>query len=122
MNARHARACFAVAVALLLASCGANLRQTMIGEPAPPEGTVDDVAVFSAREPSCPFDEIAIVSARKELFPLSGDELLSALKARAWELGAHAVVGLREIPAQSDEDGSSLTGTAIRFTDPDCRR
>jgi hypothetical protein len=110
-----------VLITAAVSACAPQMRTTMIGQPRAPDTAAADILVFSARVPECPFEEIALVSARQGKNPGTDmDDLLTALRQRAHELGGHAVLGLTERPPTKAE-GPSLSGTVIRFTG-DCRR
>lgn len=99
----------------LVAACAPRLRTTLIGEPSSPDPERPAILVYSARVPDCPFEEIALVSATTQMPLTAMDDLLATLKERAWQLGGHAVVGLREGP-RTKEEGPSLSATVVRFT------
>ncbi|MGH7480622.1 MAG: hypothetical protein ACRELV_00575 [Longimicrobiales bacterium] len=122
---RSARTLFALTLAVV--GCAPNVYQTMLGARADPAGRAGDVELWSEKVPECPFDEIAIITARQAEFGTGSDDVLEALRRRAWELGAHVVLGLEVLQGAGEfrEPGhvhGGYRGTAIRFSDPACRQ
>jgi hypothetical protein len=114
---------------LLLAACGPAISSAFFKQASPrPAGSV--VQLYSTRLPSCPYEEIGVVKGRRRAFA-SMQDVLSAMKERAREMGGDAIVGLgqgrtvtgatvvNDVASLDVSDG--LAGTVIRFTDPNCR-
>jgi hypothetical protein len=94
---------------------------TRIGTRYPPRDPEAEVQLFSVRTPECQYEEIALVSASVDFLPDRREAAVEALKRRVREAGGDAVVGLTEMRSTKNE-GPGVKGTAIRFTDPECRR
>jgi hypothetical protein len=81
------------------------------------------VAVFSTQAPECAYREIALLTAfGGDLNPHDLDAVLAALRKRAWEIGADAVIGLHVVHRGGEPPRSGYSGTAIRFVDDTCRQ
>lgn len=111
------RAMVVAACALLLSACGVQMRVTPLAAPYEPLHPGAPVAVSSVGVPSCLFEELEIVTIY-ETWDVHGPSLIRVMQSEARSVGGHAIVGLREI--YDDEGAMGLSGTVIRFTDPDC--
>lgn len=112
----------ALLAAGLLAACAPTVQVTPLGEAYAPRPGLEQVAVFSTQTPRCPYREIAIVTAYGSgLNPLDLDGVLAALRRRALEIGADALVGLHVVSGGGNPSRSGYSATAVRFEDPDCR-
>jgi hypothetical protein len=95
-----------LAAAMTLAACGARQGRTSYLE-AP---TASSVRLLGNVLPSCPFVELGTVTGR----------MAQDIKRAAFSMRAHAV--LMERVDENSSRGGPLSGVAIQFTDPNCRR
>ncbi len=114
---------------LLLTACGPAISSALFKQaaPLPPDS---EVRLYSTKAPSCPYEEIGVVKGRRRA-PASLQDVLTAMKRRAREMGGDGIVGLGQgrtvtgatvvgdVASLDVSDG--LAGTVIRFTDPSCR-
>lgn len=121
----------AALLSVVLASCSPAVRATSFVR-LPPQAPDHPIRIYRSMKPECPVEEIGLVSSRQRNKLISMDAVLEALRKRAREMGGDAVVDLAETnEAQGavatgrsvavDRD-PVLSGTVVRFTDPDCRR
>jgi hypothetical protein len=118
-------------VSLVVTGCAPSVQATRFSQ-LPPRPTDQEVLLYSTKIPECPYDEIGLVSGKPRTPWTSGDRVLAAVRARALELGGDAIVGLGQVrrvtggtavgESVSLDTTTDLTGTIVRFTDPDCRR
>jgi len=115
---------------LLLAACGPTISSAYFKQ-APPRPPEAEIQLYSTKAPTCPYEEIGLVRGRKTaLTTMQG--VLVALQKRAREMGGDAIIGLgagsavtgataitKDFATVDVNDG--MSGTVIRFTDPDCR-
>ncbi|HEU4885209.1 MAG TPA: hypothetical protein VFT45_23305 [Longimicrobium sp.] len=94
-----------VAAAVTLAACGPRPQRTGSLE-AP---TASMVRLYGNVMPQCPFVELGTVSGR----------MADDIKRAAFSMHAHAVI--MERVDENATRGGPLAGTAIQFTDPNCR-
>ena len=118
--------------ALVAAGCAAVAQSTRLAStPAEPRPATAPVAVFSSQQPKCAYDEVALVSVKPMTKLTSSEKLIDALRDRARKEGADALINVKlDTPvngASLNYAGSVdvertrvLTGTAIRFRDPNC--
>ena len=91
---------------------------TMLSDPAAPVGVDTEVVLSATKIPDCSYTELAIITAIEgELF-YGNDDTLEAMRVRAREIGANAVIGI-EYVANGGKRGY-YRGTAVRFADPAC--
>lgn len=105
-------------MAVVLYGCGLNMHTTQISRPYAPLPPSAPIAVMSVGIPQCPFEELQLVTVF-ETFDVYGDDMLYAMKDEARRVGGHALVGLREVYVDEDDD-RGLTATVVRFMEPDC--
>jgi hypothetical protein len=100
---------------------------TPVGSERTYPATPDNAAIplYTLTKLECPYDEIAALTAEALLDVFSDAKVLSALRAKAREIGAHAIVGY----TQSTRRGTDLegeirvrNGTAIRFRSGECMK
>jgi hypothetical protein len=111
---------FLVALALTLAACAPSVSTRVYGNHYSARADTAEVQLYSVGLPDCPFEEIALVSVHLKYRVWGSPEghAFTLIRARARELGGHAVVGLREVQAKPNTgltDG--VQGTVVRFTD-----
>jgi len=107
-------------VLLVSVGCfGPRVRVTQLGETFPPRVAAEEIKVFSTQAPACPYRELAIVTAYEAEFG-DLDEAMAALKGRARDLGADAVVAVRLVSRGGDDPRDGYSGTAVRFSNEDC--
>lgn len=79
------------------------------------------VAIFAQERPACPFDEIALVriTTVHPLWPRRDPSAIyiNYLKKAARDRGGDGVIAVRS----GQDNETALTGTVIRFADPECR-
>lgn len=108
---------------LAITGCAPSVQTVYLGPQRYPAGDSEAaIRLYSAGQPECPFEELAILtSVLEDPWFSSREDALEALKERARQLGAHAIVGLEphDVP---HENGSTpgFKGTAVRFTEGDC--
>lgn len=121
---RFAVAGFVSVVAFALAACAPRVYVTELDGTFEPRDGLDAVAVYTTQVPECPYREIAIVTAYQADILLDDDldKVLAALKERARLIGADAVVGVRVVDKSGESARVGYSGTAIRFTDDECRQ
>lgn len=108
-----------VAIAgLVMAGCGLHMTTTEIARPYPSLPPSTPIAVMSVGIPQCPFEELQLVTVFETL-DVFGDDMLAAMKDEARRVGGHALVGLREVYVDDDDD-RGLTATVVRFVEQDC--
>ena len=128
-------------VCALSACRGGPTVDSIIFAPAPLEGSGAVLRLYRKTLPACAFEEIGLVRAQHG----SLEQMASAIRERALEMGGHAIVGLSQAesstPGQTQvtttvpDSGSvvstasfsmsqvtTLSGTVIRFVEPSCRR
>jgi hypothetical protein len=93
------------AAAMTLAACGARQEHIASLEPA----TANSVQLLGNIMPQCPFVELGYVTG----------SMASDIKSAAFSMRAHAVI-LERVDESSTRRGP-LAGTAIQYTNPDCR-
>lgn len=112
------------ACVVLLGACAPRVQVAMLGEVGEASRLAgpEDMALFSTRTPECPYREIALVTAYADEILGDPDEALEALKVRAWELGADALLGLRTVNSGGEDPEEGYSATAVRFERDDCLR
>lgn len=114
---------------LTATACGPTIKSARFtSAPARPDTT--EIELYSAKLPECPFDELGIVSGKSEFFWNSMEDILDGMKSRARAMGGDAIVGVgsAEVVNGGTSYGNSvsistsagLSGTVVRFSDPDC--
>lgn len=107
---------------LLLGGCAPTVQVTELGGAFPQREGLDQVALFSTRTPECPYQEIALLTAYEgALNHQDADAVILALRQRARNLGADALVGLQVVNRGGDVPRSGYSATAIRFENEGCR-
>ena len=114
------RAQLTVLATFALAGCGPNIQTFALSEPYPARGPAEPIVVSSVAIPECPYEELGLVTVR-ETFDVHGPAILEAVKDEARRLGGDAVLGLTPVHKVKGRGGDGLTGTVVRFTDPECR-
>ncbi|MEM7415433.1 MAG: hypothetical protein AAF389_08050 [Gemmatimonadota bacterium] len=112
------RALWVAMAGITMAGCGLHMTTTEIARPYPPLPSSAPVAVMSVGIPQCPFEELQLVTVFETL-DVFGDDMLLAMKDEARRVGGHALVGLREVYVDDDDD-RGLTATVVRYLEPDC--
>ena len=109
-------------VMAVTSACAPKVQVTELNGTFEPRRSPTDVAVFTTQTPDCPYQEIAIVTAYQGDFPAFTDldDALTAVKERAHEIGADAVVGVRLVNRGGESAREGYSGTAIRFEDAHC--
>ncbi|HEX7118409.1 MAG TPA: hypothetical protein VF212_06455 [Longimicrobiales bacterium] len=125
------RVLFTIGIGSLLLACGPAVRSTPFGD-FPPRPAGEEIRLYSTKLPECPYEEIGLISATRKDPWTPMEEVLAALLERVRQMGGQAVVGLGEVQrvgsgtvvgqAVSLDRESALSGTVIRFTEPDCQR
>ncbi len=126
------RATFLVAAAaLVLDGCAPTVSATRL-QMAPPQPADHEILLFAAKLPTCAYDELGLVSVEPSYGGASEQKLLDALKRHARVMGGDAVVRLTHGRNASDtvigstvqfgDSWTVLSGTVIRFSDPDCHK
>jgi hypothetical protein len=115
-------------LALALGACGPAISSAnfMTVAPRPVE---HEIALYSTKLPTCPYEEIGVVRGKRRALT-SLQQVLSAIQQRARKMGGDAVVGLGQTVnvrggivvdnVVSVESQEGLTGTVIRFSEPNC--
>ena len=119
-HSAYARVLTGMGLALVLTACGVQMRTTQIGRAHRPLPHDAAIQVSSVGMPQCPFEEVALVTIMESL-DVRGEAMIWALEDEARRLGGHAIVGLRQVWFDEDDDHQGLSGTVIHYTDPDCR-
>lgn len=113
----------AAIVALVIvgsSACAPPVHVTKLDGPFTPRQPASEIRIFSTKMPQCEYSEIAIITAYQAPAVGTLDGAMEALKAKARELGADAVAGVRLVPKGGDDRRHGYSGTAIRFKDPSC--
>lgn len=99
--------------------CAPCAPAVLLRQPLPPLPADHEVALFSEAVPACDFEEVAVVRITTVGWPRSSadDVYVQHLRKAARARGGDGVIGIR---SGEDED-TALTGTIVRFQDPDCR-
>ncbi len=131
LRSRSLQLLAAGAVVVLAAAC-ARTRVTEFDPAARPERRTapEAIRLYGTQPPSCPYVELGRVTAEGgEL--VSWGRVVRAARRAAYKMGGDAIIRVREGSRVSgvelSEDGvtateiASLSGTAIRFTDANCR-
>ena len=122
-----------IAWLIILIGCTPAIRSSRYTEEyIPPKPTNYPIRVYRTTLPTCPFEEIGHVSARQRNKLITMDSVMDALRDQAREMGGDAIIGLSEDDQTQGGviSGGSiildrdpvLSGTVIRFTDPDCTK
>lgn len=110
----------ALSLSLVLAGCGVQMRTTQLSRAYRPLPHDAQIQVSSVGMPQCPFEELALVTI-KESLDVRGEQMIWAMEDEARRLGGHAIVQLRQVWFDDDDDQQGLSGTIIHYTDPSCR-
>lgn len=100
---------------LIAAGCGPateNLRLTPTV--LTPAAETAPIRLYSATQPRCPVEDVALITSQARDFT-SEPKVLEGLRQEARRLGGEAVVQIRFLRQ------TVLTGTVVRFTNPDCK-
>lgn len=105
----------------LALGCTPAIDITPLGGPYPERPPDAPILEYSTRLPECPYVEVALLAAfEADLGSL--ESTLRALEGRTRSLGGDAIVHLARVEQGGPARRPGYTGTAIRFTEPDCRR
>ena len=104
-----------------VAACAPHARVTPLRQAFPPSPENQEILVFSALLPECPFQEVALITGYRGVLSWSDQGVLEEMKARARRLGGDVLVDLRHVTVSEDESEAELTATVGRFTRVDCR-
>jgi hypothetical protein len=109
-------------VVAVTSACAPKVQVTELNGTFEARRSPTDVAVFTTQAPDCPYQEVAIVTAYQGDFPAFSDldDVLAAVRERAHEIGADAVVGVRLVNRGGDSAREGYSGTGVRFEDADC--
>ncbi|MFQ5753399.1 MAG: hypothetical protein ACE5HI_15525 [bacterium] len=119
----------AFVILLIVSGCSPAVRSTAF-QSYTPKPKEHPIKIYRTKQPKCPYEEIGIVSSRQRNKLISMEKVMESLKQRAREMGGDAVIGLGE---QNETQGAVtpegavvldrdpvLSGTVIRFKEPDC--
>ena len=125
----HAGSGIAAASLAVVISCAPQVTLTPLGAERTYPPTPDSAAIslYATTKPECPYDEIAAITAEGQVYRSVEAEVLSALKAKARAVGAHAIIGYTQSSRQSSIGSGShdlhvRSGTAVRFRSADCMK
>lgn len=128
-----------LALPLLAATACASGVDSAVFVSAPPVPAEEDVRIYRAQLPSCPFDELGLVTWRPVHSWAKLQSGVEKMRARAREMGGQAIIGFSmgerangtttTIVSDSStvsvgsrmETETRVSGTVIRFRDADCR-
>lgn len=122
---------FLVILAIAAIGCTPSVTVTPIRSGPSLEPTPDSIPIqlFAEAKPTCQYEEIAVVTVEGQRNWVSDEKVTEELKARARKVGGHAVIGYTQTQRNVAPGGGRMagdyrtrSGTAIRFTDPTCRR
>jgi hypothetical protein len=95
-----------------------------------PRTPPEQIKFYSAQRPTCPFKEIGSVTTESR-FLASWSSVVKKAREKAFEIGGDAIVGVNEKTrisgavlsegGVSTTENTSISGTVIRFTRPNCR-
>lgn len=118
-------------VSIMAVGCAPAVQSARFGEFSP-RPSDHEVRLYSTKVPECPYEEVALVTGKARTPWTSTDRVLAAVRSRALELGGDAIVGLGQVrrvtggtavgESVSLDTTTDLSGTVVRFTDPDCRQ
>ena len=94
-------------------------------QPFPP--TSGEITLYSTKVPTCAYDEIGLVHVKRRHGFTDLQDLIDAMRERAREMGGNAIVGVglaARVEGSSDSINldRDVSGTVIRFQQPDCTR
>jgi len=94
-------------------------------QPFPP--TSGEITLYSTKVPTCAYDEIGLVHVKRRHGFTDLQDLIDAMRERAREMGGNAIVGVglaARVEGSSDTINldRDVSGTVIRFQQPDCTR
>ena len=94
-------------------------------QPFPP--TSGEITLYSTKVPTCAYDEIGLVHVKRRHGFTDLQDLIDAMRERAREMGGNAIVGVglaARVEGSSDSINldRDVSGTVIRFQQPDCMR
>lgn len=94
-------------------------------QPFPP--STGEIALYSTKVPTCAYDEIGLVHVKRRHGFTDLQDLIDAMRERAREMGGNAIVGVglaARVEGSSDSINldRDVSGTVIRFQQPDCMR
>ena len=119
---------FVIVLVFLLAGCSPAVRTTTF-QKLSPKPIDAPIKIFRLKTPQCNFEEIGIVNSRQRNKLISMDEVMNSLLVEARKMGGDAIIGLNEtnpihnVSSQYGIDRDPvLSGTVIKFTDPNCRQ
>ncbi|MDI6789815.1 MAG: hypothetical protein QME44_03895 [Thermodesulfobacteriota bacterium] len=108
-----------------LTCCAPAIRTTTFQKLSPKPADAP-IKVYRFKTPQCDFVEIGIINSRQRNKFISMDEVMNSLIVEARKMGGDAIIGLNETNPIYDVDQYGidrdpvLSGTVIRFTDPNC--
>ena len=100
--------------------CAPCAPAVLLREPLEPLSEDHEVSLFSEVMPRCDFQEVAVIRITTVGWPRSStkDVYVQHLKKAARARGGDGVIGIRS----GEDESTALTGTIVRFRDPDCRQ
>ena len=120
-----------LATTALLAACGPSIQSARFQDVSPGP-SADRILLFSSKLPECPYEEVGLITGKSRGFWTSLESVLEGMRDHARDMGGDAIVGLgtSEVVTGGSQAGNSvnvhtadrLTGTVVRFSDPDCRQ
>jgi hypothetical protein len=118
-------------VSIMAIGCAPGVSSTRFSEVAPHPAD-HEIRLYSTLVPECPYEELGLVSGKAKVPWTSGDAVLASVRDRARAMGGDAIVGLGQVrrvtggtavgESVSLDTTTELSGTVVRFTDPECRR
>ncbi len=119
---------FVIVFVFLLTGCSPAVRTTTF-QKLPPKRVDAPIKIFRFKTPQCNFEEIGIVHSRQRNKFISMGDVMNSLIVEARKMGGDAIIGFNEtnpihnVSSQYGIDRDPvLSGTVIRFTDPNCRQ
>jgi len=119
---------FMIVFVFWLTGCSPSVR-TITFQKLPPKSDDTQIKIFRVKMPQCNFEEIGIVHSCKRNRFISMEAVVNSLRVEARKMGGDALIDLNETNRihQINKYGKIirdpvLSGTVIKFTDPNCRQ
>ncbi len=110
----------ALALCLMACACATSVSTTPAGKlSAPPRAAGCQVEFFRSKVPDRPYDELAGLHAEGGR---SATQVQEAMRARACEVGADAVIITRDYVPAAPNIPAIMTGTAVKYRESAAER
>lgn len=116
---------------LAIVACAPKVRSTSFVPGLPPTSEAEPIRVYQTTLPDCDYEEIGTITVQQRNKYQDVQVSLEAMQKRAREMGGHAIINFKQ--GEETTGGAvvgmgvvavrkaHLSGTVIRFTDPECR-